>query len=331
MVSRDGPAEVPQDGAGSPPSVPAMPSVPPAELHRGYPHLLLGSGFRHSLGWQEGRKAGPSFVVARLSRMDTVKVIERFPLTNEGWASAWLALSGLDPRAAAATSAKLAQRAERFRAVAALAALDNESLRILRHVIFNGGGGEVPLTKGQAYDLRFGDDRIMVCRPGVADAVAEVPYRDVEAVEVTGPERSGTGGPQVGWILALGLLGALLGLLIFGLVGLLLGALIFGAIGAAVGSASDKIETVVRIRGRDAEFYFLSTAKRPDALRIELSEPLRAIGRARAAPASDRREPPQPDAESVPDQLNRLASLLEQNLISRDEFELLKAKLIPKS
>jgi hypothetical protein len=93
-----------------------------------------------------------------------------------------------------------------------------------------------------------------------------------------------------------------------------------------VGESSNKIESIVRLRGRNAEFYFMNTEKRPDALRIELSEPLRAIGRAGAA------KPDAPDAsaasESVPDQLSKLASLLQQGLITREEFDQLKARLI---
>jgi len=171
-----------------------MPSVPASELWRGRPYLLLEQGLRHSLGWQLGRDGVPSFVVARLSRIDAVKVAERFPMTSGGWASAWRTLAGLDHRAADAISARLAEREQRTRAATALAVLDAESLRILRYVIFSGGGGEVSLTKGQAYDLRFGVDRVTVCRTGAADAVAEVPYRDIEILEVAGPDQSGAGG-----------------------------------------------------------------------------------------------------------------------------------------
>jgi hypothetical protein len=81
-------------------------------------------------------------------------------------------------------------------------------------------------------------------------------------------------------ILVLSLLGALVGHLFLRLPGFFFGALIFGLIGTLVGSAGTKIETIVRIRGRDAELYFLHYQKRPDALRIELSETFRAIDNA---------------------------------------------------
>jgi putative oligomerization/nucleic acid binding protein len=106
------------------------------------------------------------------------------------------------------------------------------------------------------------------------------------------------------------------------------GALFFGAIGAAVGASLNKIETIVRIRARDADYYFRHDEERPDALRIELSEPLRAIDNARTARASDQDEPAEPAPESMADELGKLASLLQQGLITRDEFDLLKARLI---
>src|SRR5215468_1908127 len=88
--------------AGLSPSIPAMPTIPRDELspYRHTPYLLLYSGRRHSIGWQDNRKAGPSFVVARLGRLERIKVTERFPLTEQGWAEAWQVLSGRDASAA---------------------------------------------------------------------------------------------------------------------------------------------------------------------------------------------------------------------------------------
>src|SRR5262249_52365088 len=153
VVSHNGSQEAPQGGAGLPP-VPAMPSVPSEPVYRGRPYLLLEEDVRHSLGWRHDRKAGPSFVVARLSRLGTARVAEHFPLTEQGWASAWRALSNRDADAAAAIGAKLAAQEPARRAAADLAALDAESLRCLRRVIFKGGSGSEPLAKGRRYDLR---------------------------------------------------------------------------------------------------------------------------------------------------------------------------------
>lgn len=333
-MSHDGPQEAPPVSDDPLQSAPAMPTVPQADLYPGTPNLLLSSGLRHSLGWQDHRKTGPSFVVVRLGRFDKIKVTERFPLTEHGWADAWQALSGLDATAAAEIAAKLARKEAGRRATAALVALDSESLSWLRHVTFSGGSGGGPLVKGRAYDVRFLGDRIMVCPARSTDAIVEMSYRDVEAVEVSGASPGKSPGELLVLILVLGLLGALLGLVLFGLVGFLLGALVFGMAGAVAGAASGKIETVVRLRGPDAEFYFLHAEKRPDVLRIELSKPLMAIKNARAAREGDSDESAELaelETRSVPDQLSKLASLLQQGLITRDEFEHLKAKLIARS
>jgi hypothetical protein len=323
-------AQQPVDGPV--PQVPAMPDVPRSKLYRGAPYLLVDSGVRHSIGWRDDRRAGPSFVVARLSQLDTVKVEERFPLTEQGWEGAWLALAGRDLGSARAVAARLAQREAGTRTAAAVAALDAQSLYCLRHVTFAGGSGGPPLARRQACDLRFLGDRIAVHRAGSASAIVEVPYRDAEIVDVGGPGHVGMStGELLTLILGLALVGAVLGLLIFHLRGLLIGALAFGLIGAVAGAVSIKTEAIVRIRRGDGELYFVCLQKRPDALRIELSEPLEAIRRARAGPASDSGELAQPAPRSIPDQLSKLASLLQQGLISRDEFEQLKAKLIASS
>lgn len=326
-VSNDHGEEAAQVTADLPPPVPAMPSVARHELYAGTPYLLAGSSLRHNLGWQDHRKAGPSFVVTRLSRVGAIKVVERFPLTEQGWAGAWRALSDLDTSAATAVAAPLAGREAGRRAAQALAALDGESLRCLGPMAFNGGSGEVPLAQGQAYDVRFLGDRIMVTLPRSVNPLVEVPYQDVETVEVSGSSPRRSPGELLALASGVALLGALLGWLVLGLLGLFLGALIFGLIAAMVGGASTRIESIVRIRATETELYFLDNQKRPEALRIELSEPLRAIGKTHGA----QDEAAATASESISDQLSKLASLLQEGLITRAEFEHLKAKLIAES
>src|SRR5215470_14183154 len=111
VASHNGSPEAPQADAGLQSSIPAKPDVQSHELYRGIPNLLMiASGHHYSIGWQDDRKAGPSFVVARVSRLDAIKVIERFPLTEQGWASAWRKLSALDVTAASAIAPMLARR-----------------------------------------------------------------------------------------------------------------------------------------------------------------------------------------------------------------------------
>jgi hypothetical protein len=297
-------------------------------VYRGTPDLLVAYGVRHNLGWQDHRRAGPSFVMVR-QRWPGAAVKARFPLTEQGWESAWRSLSTIDPSAADAVAKTLAARAARDSAAAALDALDDESLSDLRHVTFKGGAGGVPLSAGQAYEVRFLGDRIAVSLPRKLDPILTIAYRDVDAVEVSG---SGTVGKPVGevlmWVLGLALLGALLGVVVLGLVGLLLGAVLFGLIGAMLGSASTRVETIVRVRAAEADLYFLNAQKQPDELRIVLSRALAAIEAARRTPADHPEAPAEPPSGSIPDQLGKLASLLQDGTITQDEFEHLKARLI---
>ncbi len=203
--------------------------------------------------------------------------------------------------------------------------------RVLRNMTYNGGSGGLPLTKGQSYDLRFLDDRLTVVLSAYAVDVAELPYHDVGAMEVSGSNRTKSTGSTAAVILGLALAGALLGLLLLGLLGFLLGALVFGLIGALITASSSKVETILRLHGQDAELIFSTTKKTPDAMRTELVEPLGAITRARTTPQTGSGELAAQASGSIPDQLSKLASLLADGLLSREEFEHLKAKVIAQS
>jgi hypothetical protein len=329
VATNNGPQEAPQASAGQSASVPPMPSVPSEQLYRGSPIILL-DGPRHSIGWQDHRKAGPGFVVTARKAVGSIKVVQHFPLSEQGWADAWQLLSHLDPNAAQAVEGRLAELKARRGAAEALAALAARSSYYLRSVTFDGGSDSGPLAKGQRYDLRFQDDRILVCTANSAHAFVELPYADVEDVEVSGA----AGQPasvMLGWISGLGLLGAFFGFLVLRLPGLLIGAVVLGLIGGLIAAATSKNETIVRVRGRAAEFQFLAQSKGADEVRRALSEPLMAIRKTNAPRAQGPSDPGEPTSDSVADQLGKLASLLQQGLITRDEFEHLKAKVIATS
>ena len=84
--------------------VPAMPLVESYQLWPGSPVLLADDGgARYGIGWRRwpDKKGGPGFVVARLGALGPVKMLERFPLTEDGWARAWRALAGQPPESLA--------------------------------------------------------------------------------------------------------------------------------------------------------------------------------------------------------------------------------------
>jgi len=87
-------------GAGMEP--PEMPAVEASKLSR-YPTLFLDSPrLRHTLGWQRwaGADNRACFAVCRLSDLAGIKVVERFPLTPDGWAEAWADLLNRDAASA---------------------------------------------------------------------------------------------------------------------------------------------------------------------------------------------------------------------------------------
>ena len=74
------------------------------------PYLILGAhSLRYAIGWQDAKKDGPCFIVARIGGMGE-KILDRFPLTPEGWSRAWVALAELDAGAAKATAETLQEK-----------------------------------------------------------------------------------------------------------------------------------------------------------------------------------------------------------------------------
>jgi hypothetical protein len=87
-------------------AVPAMPQPPGDTLWR-TPYLILGiQTLPYAVGWQDTKKDGPCFLVARIGAMGE-KVLDRFPLTVDGWTRAWATLVNLDASAAQATAETL--------------------------------------------------------------------------------------------------------------------------------------------------------------------------------------------------------------------------------
>lgn len=90
---------------------PGMPVVQAAEL-TGEP-FTLESGRRYTIGWQRWPGAGdePAFVILRRS-WGFLKVVQHYPLTEEGWQSAWHALASRDRAAAEHVQLPLWQHAQ---------------------------------------------------------------------------------------------------------------------------------------------------------------------------------------------------------------------------
>ena len=96
---------------GTDDSAPAMPVIRDHEKYAGSPYVLV-DGTSRMIGWQWSApgKGSPEFVIAGRSAIGTLKVLERFPLTEDGWLGAWRSVAR-DPVAAQKAAARLAKRA----------------------------------------------------------------------------------------------------------------------------------------------------------------------------------------------------------------------------
>ena len=96
-----------RDRAGAP----AMPVVRPGEQVPAVPYPLL-DGLSPTIGWQfrSQAKGGPAFVIIRRRGLGSLKVVESFPLTENGWASAGQSLVTQNPAAAPKVLAALRAR-----------------------------------------------------------------------------------------------------------------------------------------------------------------------------------------------------------------------------
>lgn len=138
-------------------------------------------------------------------------------------------------------------------------------------------------------------------------------YAQVEAVEIGGPGLVKSGGGFVGG--GFGAAGALEGIA---------AAAVLNAL-----TTRTSITTIVRVQGTDCEMFFLHSRSTPEQLRIEMTAALGAIRAARAAAAKEPVAGPQPAMPASPvAELVRLADMLAAGLITREEFERLKARVL---
>ena len=124
----------------------------------------MESDQRYTLGWQDIRKAGPCFVLVRFGAMGD-KVLDRFPLTEAGWARAWDALVKLDAGAARAVAEKLHRR------IAAHAAQRAETERRAQLYEAFVSAGTVTTFRVLGVQVLAGDDKVYTI--GSHDAVTK--------------------------------------------------------------------------------------------------------------------------------------------------------------
>ena len=88
-----------------------MPVISPSERDLGGAYPLL-DGVSPTIGWQlqPQAKGGLSFVILRRTGLGGLKVVESFPLTEDGWTHAWHSLATHNPAAVPQVLVKLKAR-----------------------------------------------------------------------------------------------------------------------------------------------------------------------------------------------------------------------------
>jgi Short C-terminal domain len=309
--------------------VPPMPNIGPSEQIEAAPYPLV-DGLNPTIGWQfrPRAKGGPVFMVIRRSGLGSLKVVESFPLTEDGWAAAWQSFIARNP---AAVPQVLAALRARETDMARLRALEDETARLspsrtqeaseprtrplvtLHKMVYLGGylpGAE--LVTGDQYHVQFLEDRLLVVQWLVTRVLAELTYTEIEDVEIGGPGIVKRGGGFVG--------GG------FGTAGAIEGMAIASILNGFTSRTS--IKTILRIQGTGCELFFLHTRVNPERLRIDMSRPLAAIRSARASNVAGTQDRVPATPASPVEELSKLADMLEKGLLTRDEFERMKAKLM---
>ena len=313
----------------SPPSrqdlatVPERPQIEPGEMYTGGPFVLemhpVEASWKHSIGWMQRseRRGGPCFVIVRSTFTGSIRIVERFPLTDAGWSRAWKALVRLDRDGAAMALDVLTARARLAASKAALAEMAAQSISVLTDVRYIPGSGKLPdIASGSRLDVRFLADQVVFGARRLAAGAGRIQLsrrgrrRGRRARPGPALDPGSAGGPGAG----------------------------LRPRGRDAGQPGDPGQDRRPGRDRECELFVVDSQTEPDVLRMRLSPALWAIREAReaagrpgagGAPApGDAPAAGAGGAASVVDQLAKLAGLLESGLLTREEFDRLKGGLL---
>lgn len=291
----------------------------------------LGIGYKY----RTARKGGATFVVFRDGWFGKKIISGCHPATEEGWRAVWREFVAINPKAAgtvqevlyrmAETRRKKTARKERHRA------LEQKTLALVAGAVFLGGYTPcADLTKNSSYDLRFLEDNLGIFSLYGTKARGELPYSSFSIVQIGGPGLVTSVSPLVAP--AEKVAGAAIRFAQPNSNENLLAAesSAVSAVLKAAGTRS-KIQTVLFIQTVDSELFFLSAETEPDQLRINLSRGLGRIREVLGSTAVDQQAKQNKDFSSAISELDKAVALLDRGLLTREEFQQLKSRLIADS
>ena len=166
------------------------------------------------------------------------------------------------------------------------------------------GGHGLPPQVEQSWNLIFSAGKLHLVRGAV---IAEVPYSDIVALDIGGPGAQRGGGFFASE---------------FGMTGAAEGMLVTSALDLV--NAGTTASTVVCLMTTSAELFLHTSSQTPDDLRMRLSPVFTILRQQETTRSADQG----PGGGGTVERLSKLAGLLEKELITREEFDQLKADLL---
>lgn len=212
------------------------------------------------------------------------------PVSKDGWNSILTKLAREDPDAARGVT-------ERAHHQAIWDEINKHEIDVsIVDLYLVGGFGVSPFRKTESHDLRFGDDYLVISRPG--RAISPITYNEVQRLAIDGQTLAARGGFVGGGVVVEGAAEGMA----------------MAAVPGALTTRTD-IRTVVELHTTSSHFVLVSVKEQAHELRLRLL-PVQARLR------------PGGDAHELLSRLERLADLHARGALTDQEFSAAKARML---
>lgn len=188
----------------------------------------------------------------------------------------------------------------------------------VRGCVVQAGFGFEEFERGTATDLYFEEHRLVITRASSPETIAVMPYANVVALRVDGPGAVNSGGGFMGG--GFGVKGALEGMAVAAILNKL--------------TTRTSVTTIIEIQDQERDVIWLCDSATPAQLDFSLKPVYAKLRTAHGMPAQEMYPKPAPVpalAEAPTDvvlQLEKLVELRRSGVLTDDEFERAKARVI---